>query len=86
MSINMKVGIGFYIIFNNTEKEWHELQLSLAERIKNKTLHCLPTSFNADPSFSINCIDFVVDYHYRLKDLHIECICIQRPPVAVPKG
>ena len=49
--MEMKVGIGFNFIFNNTREEWHFWQHHAKKWMDDQVLHCLPRKFNSKPDY-----------------------------------
>jgi hypothetical protein len=78
--INIKTGIGFNFIMNNTKLEWHDLQHHLKEWVGKQTLHCIPKAFGKEPEFSAAPMDeYRIDFYVRLnvERLRIEVICLE---------
>ena len=47
--MEMKVGIAFGFLFNNTGYEWHELQREACDFMSKQVLHCMVGNFKGEP-------------------------------------
>lgn len=75
--INIKVGVCFNFIFNNTNEEWHFWQHHAEKWITEQVLHCLPTKFNKVADYTPFCTNgSCADMFFRFDGKHIDIIVI----------
>lgn len=56
MSVSIKTGISWNIIFNNTGIDWTKLQYEIKKYAENTVLHCITSKYYESQSAPIQCI------------------------------
>jgi hypothetical protein len=72
----MNVGIGWSIVLNTTELEFHQLQHKLKDIISKEVLHCLPKGRMELLKDDVEIEDVLFDIYVRLHDYGLEFACI----------
>lgn len=76
--VSMNIGIGWKIILNTTELEFHQLQHKLKELISDEVLHCLSKGKLELLKDNVEIQSEVVDIYVRIHDNSLDFACIHK--------